>query len=236
MFENLFLELFPKLCKHFHIVSRAGWVGSNASYWAPHWDSPSMSEIATKIILLAPGTSPSHNSSFLWFSTQNCFAKFVAETTGLIQNSCPLGQTNWIPPLESNYPFLFKRVCSPLDICDYERETIWNSEYLEHLSNLFWMVCLIDLPYSVSIHYQDDKVLPYRGLSSCTPCRRPLSLVLSLQSREPLHPDRHNCNNDGTIMKVLTLVTSKAVAETRMLSPRLEGVLHSIVPMSSIWT
>ena len=35
---------------------------------------------------------------------------------------------------------------------------------------------------------------------------------------------------------VLTLVTSKAVAETRMLSPLFDGVLHSIVPMSSIRT
>ena len=33
-----------------------------------------------------------------------------------------------------------------------------------------------------------------------------------------------------------TLVTSKAVADVRMASPRFEGVLHSIVPMSSMAT
>ena len=131
--------MVSKLCKHFHIVSRAGCDGGNASYWAPHRGSPSMSEIATKIIFLAPGTSPIIIPNFSDFSYKIVFANIVTETAGLIQNLWPLGQTNWIPPLESNYPLLFKSGCSPLDMSHYEGEKIWTR------------------PYSFSIHDEDGE-------------------------------------------------------------------------------
>ena len=128
---HMFLEWFSKLCKHFHIVSRAGCAGSNASYWAPLWDSPSMSEIATKIILLAPGTFALIISLLLRIFIQNSFCKYclLLQIVGLKQNLCPFGQTNWIPPLESNYPLLLKKcLLSSGFICRYEREINWDTK------------------------------------------------------------------------------------------------------------
>ena len=87
---------------------------------------------------------------------------------------------------------------------------------------------------------------PCRALSSCTPCTPLQSPDLWHRSREPLPPAQalYLCLSNAQLYiilcwwptVVLTLVTSKAVAETRMLSPLFDGVLHSIVPMSSIRT